>query len=61
MLPGLGWPMRRPGMSDEEYAEIMASHRKQDRIGAIVAVSLLAVGLGAMVVFWVIYLARWSQ
>ena len=54
-LPGLGWPMRPQGMDDKEWERILVEHRRQERIGGRVALGLLGLGLGAFILFWILY------
>ena len=57
-LPGLGYPVRKPDMTDAEWARIRERHEKSERIGTMIALFVAAVGLVCFVAFWVI--AMWK-
>lgn len=57
-LPGLGYPMRSPEMTDEEWTEIVRAHERSEKIGGWVAGILLALCVTAFFAFWILYAVR---
>lgn len=57
-LPGLGYPMRPPDWTDEQWEAALAKFHKGERIGGIVALSLLGVGLACALIVFIVLAGR---